>query len=116
VASVDPGSGRATAEYPVGSTPTSVATDGSTIWVLNADDATISRIDQAGGTTTRSPGHSPSDLVYQGGALWMSYADRLADGEFEPGVARLDPVTLRVLDQAALPNLVGSYATVPIAA
>ena len=45
VAAVDPSSGRLTAQYPVGSTPTSVATDGSAIWVLNADDGTISRID-----------------------------------------------------------------------
>ena len=116
VAAVDPLSGRLTAQYPVGSTPTSVATDGSATWVLNADDATISRIDDAGETITRSPGHSPSDLVYEGGALWMSYADRLTDGQIEPGVARLDPVSLRMLDEVTLRNREGSYGTVPIAA
>jgi branched-chain amino acid transport system substrate-binding protein len=117
VASVDPASGRLTAQYSVGGTPTSVASDGSTIWTLNADDATISRIDQDGGSIVRSPGHAPSDLVYANHALWISYADRATDGSFELGVARLDPVTLRVLAQGALPDRAppGSYPYVPLA-
>lgn len=117
VASVDPATGRLVAQYGVGGTPTSVATDGSAIWALNADDGTISRIDSVAGSIVRSPGHSPSDLVYAGDVLWMSYADRTADGGFALGVARLDPVTLRVLAQTALPNPApsGSYPGVPLA-
>ncbi|MDX6520910.1 MAG: hypothetical protein QOF08_1515 [Gaiellales bacterium] len=117
VASVDPATGRLVAQYGVGGTPTSIATDGSAIWALNADDATISRIDPVAGSIVRSPGHSPSDLVYAGDALWMSYADRTPDGGFALGVARLDPVTLRVLAQAALPNPAApaSYPGVPLA-
>jgi branched-chain amino acid transport system substrate-binding protein len=117
VASVDPASGRLMAQYAVGGTPTSVTSDGSSIWTLNADDATISRIDRSGGSIVRSPGHSPSDLVYAGRALWMTYADRAADGSFELGVARLDPDTLRVVAQATLPDSAppGSYPYVALA-
>jgi DNA-binding SARP family transcriptional activator/ABC-type branched-subunit amino acid transport system substrate-binding protein/streptogramin lyase len=117
VASVDPASGRLMAQYSVGGTPTSITSDGSSIWTLNADDATISRIDRSGGSIVRSPGHAPSDLVYAGRALWMTYADRAADGSFELGVARLDPDTLRVLAEVALPYSAppGSYPYVPLA-
>ncbi len=116
VAAVDPSSGLLTAQYPVGGTPTSVATDGSTIWVLNADDATVSRIDDVGSTITRSTGHSPSDLTYAAGSLWISFTDKLPEGRLKPGVARLDPVTLRVLDEAVLPGPpLDYYATVPLA-
>jgi Bacterial transcriptional activator domain len=104
VASVDPASGRLIAQYGVGGTPTSVATDGSTIWTLNADDGTISRVDQTGTSVARSPGHTPSDLAYAAGRLWITYADRTTSGGFELGIAQLDPVTLRVLAQAAFPD------------
>ncbi|MDX6546909.1 MAG: hypothetical protein QOG33_459 [Gaiellales bacterium] len=118
VAVLDPAAGRVTAQYGVGGTPTSVATGGSIVWALNADDGTVSRIDPAGQTITRSPGHSPSDLVYAGAALWMSYADRRGDAGYQLGLARLDPGTLRVLSSATLPVHLplAAYAYVPLAA
>jgi DNA-binding SARP family transcriptional activator/ABC-type branched-subunit amino acid transport system substrate-binding protein/DNA-binding beta-propeller fold protein YncE len=117
VASVDPATGRLMAQYRVGGTPTSVATDGSTIWALNADDGTISRIDSTGSVVARSPGHTPTDLAYAGGRLWITYADRTTAGGFELGIAQLDPVTLRVLAQAALPTRLpaNAYPSVPLA-
>jgi DNA-binding SARP family transcriptional activator/ABC-type branched-subunit amino acid transport system substrate-binding protein len=93
---IDPGDLRVNAQYTTGSTPTSVATDGRLMWVLNADDGTISRIDIAtADTITRNPGHAPVELAYGAGSVWVAYADPVPDG-FSVGVLQLDPGTLRV--------------------
>ena len=46
-------------------------------------------------TITRNPGHTPVELAYGAGSVWVAYADRVRDG-FSVGVLQLDPETLRV--------------------
>ena len=45
VAAVDPATGKVVAAVPVGATPSAVTVGGGAVWVLNADDQTVSRID-----------------------------------------------------------------------
>ena len=45
VAVIDPATDRIVADIPVGATPTSVAVGEGGVWVLNADDRTVSKID-----------------------------------------------------------------------
>jgi DNA-binding SARP family transcriptional activator/ABC-type branched-subunit amino acid transport system substrate-binding protein len=99
---IDPGDLRVHAQYATGSTPTSIATDGRLMWVLNADDGTVSRIDMVtNDSITRNPGHAPVELAYGEGSVWVGFADRGPDG-YTVGVLRLDPDTLRV-EQASQP-------------
>jgi DNA-binding SARP family transcriptional activator/ABC-type branched-subunit amino acid transport system substrate-binding protein/outer membrane protein assembly factor BamB len=72
---------------PVGAHPTSIAADTNRIWVLNADDQTITRFDRRSGTTrTFAIGRTPTDLVAGDGPVWVT-VDR------GTRLARVDPET-----------------------
>ena len=104
VGSIDAGSGRVTAQYAVGATPTAVAAHNGAAWTLNGDAGTISRVDMAtGASMERSPGVIPTDLSYGGGALWVGYVTRNPEtGAVRAGVLDLDPDTLRERRRLAL--------------
>src|SRR5215207_6105425 len=51
IAAIDLRTGRITGSYPAGSTPTSIAAGAGATWALNADDATLTRVD----LTTSAP-------------------------------------------------------------
>ena len=74
VAVIDAGSGRVVAAVQVGIRPGSMAVDGSTLWVANEDDHTLSHLD----TKTRKvvqnipvPAGRPSGIAYGDGAVWV---------------------------------------------
>lgn len=84
----------------VGAAPLAIASDGQRrVWVVNADDHTISRIDAATGSPTGAPfgvDATPSGLAYGEGALWVSTgstADTLDFGTITTAVVRVDPDT-----------------------
>ena len=56
-----------------GRTPSNVAVGEDAVWVLDADDRTISQIDPQSGdiVKTFSTGTTPKDIVVGGGALWI---------------------------------------------
>ncbi len=78
------------------------------VWVLNADDATITRIDLADqATETFGAGGVPTDLAAGGGAIWVANGRR-QDAQFVGAVAdqvsRVDPATHALTVTSALPR------------
>jgi len=86
VAVVDPERNVVVANVPVGVRPTALATTGDAVWVANADDGTVTKID----ARTRKPvatigiGGDVSDLAVGFGSVWV------ADGNAGT-VTRIDP-------------------------
>ena len=73
MASID-SEGRAVTWFTqAGRTPSNVAVGEEAVWVLDADDRTISQIDPESGdiVKTFSTGTTPKDIVVGGGALWI---------------------------------------------
>jgi DNA-binding SARP family transcriptional activator/streptogramin lyase len=71
---VDPDTGDVLDVIPVGRQPVAVAVVGASVWVSNADDATLTRVDRKTGETDAIGGLKPPfDLVADGTRhLWMS--------------------------------------------
>ena len=108
VLGIDVATGKVVAAHAVGRTPTSVAAEGDAVWVLNADDATITRIDLADeATETFGAGGVPTDLAAGGGAIWVANGRR-QDAQFVGAVAdqvsRVDPATHALTVTSALPR------------
>ena len=94
VAAIDPGTNEIVAQIPVGRNPTSIAYGEGAVWVLNADDQTISRIDPETKAERRF-GTSPAAIgVAAGeGALWVLNAGDLDSARPVRTVTRVDPDT-----------------------
>jgi DNA-binding SARP family transcriptional activator/ABC-type branched-subunit amino acid transport system substrate-binding protein/sugar lactone lactonase YvrE len=110
VAAVDPGSGRVVAEVPVGATPAAVAVGEGAVWVLNADDQTVSRIDpRTKGVRTLGIGATPTDVAAGAGSVWIGNGGELGGAQFAgttaTAVTRLDPRTGAVRATVALPRV-----------
>jgi branched-chain amino acid transport system substrate-binding protein len=94
VAAIDTG-GRVVSYTEVGTTPTNVVVGEGAVWVLNADDQTVSRIDP----TTRKiaktfgTGKTPTDIAVGEGAVWVGNAavERGRAVEYTASVSRIDP-------------------------
>ena len=85
-----------------------MTTGGGSVWVLNTDDQTISRIDPA--TNAVKPfaiGQTPFDLTFGAGALWVT-TGRPSTTPFTGGiattVARVDPETNSLTAEVPLPE------------
>ena len=93
---VSPRSGEVQARLPVGATPSAVAVGEGRVWVLNADDQTISRIDpHSGASDTFAIGATPTDLAVGAGAVWVGSGGMVPRGQSAGLVAtaleRIDP-------------------------
>ena len=112
VAVIDAVTRRVATSYPVGTTPTDVAADGSSIWTLNDDAQTISQVDTATGQSVqRGLGVSPIQLAYGAGKLWIAYTRNVRpDHSFQVGVLELDPDTLHELSRVFLPGRIEAGA------
>lgn len=87
VAIIDPRTNRLIGDVPVGNTPTRLVVGADALWVLNADDRTISRIDaKTRAVSTFAAGPDPTDIAFGEGSLWVmnGYARQ---------VLRIDPAT-----------------------
>ena len=77
VAAIDPDTNKVVADVPVGGTPTAIAAGEGAVWVLNADDQTVSRIDPATlAVKTFGTGGIPTDLAAGEGGLWVGNGRR----------------------------------------
>lgn len=117
VALVDPGSARVIADVRVGGTPTSVSAGAGGVWVLNADDQTISRIDpRTRGTQTFATGATPTDLAAGADGVWVGDHARVAGAQFvgpvATGIARVDPDSRVVRRRIPLPRSSGTLSNV----
>jgi DNA-binding SARP family transcriptional activator/ABC-type branched-subunit amino acid transport system substrate-binding protein len=94
---LDVRSGELLASVPLGSAPSSIAVGEGSIWAIDADDQTISRIDPRTHTRERtfSTASTPTDIAVGAGAVWVGNAFRGARsrGSYPRSVSRLDPET-----------------------
>jgi peptide/nickel transport system substrate-binding protein len=99
VGAIDPDGGHITAEYRVGRNPAAVATGGGSVWVANALDGTVSRIDpEHHEIVPIDVGGEPTALAFGAGSLWV------ANGESRT-VAQIDPGSNRVVHQLEVGNV-----------
>ena len=89
--------GRISARYPVGRSPAAVISGGGSVWVANALDGTISRIEPGHQLTQIDVRGEPTALAFGAGALWV------ANGEART-VAQVDPGSSRVVGEVPVGN------------
>ena len=96
VASIDAGGGAVASFTQAGRTPSNVAVGEDAVWVLDADDRTITQIDPQSGdiVKTFSTGTTPKDIVVGGGALWIS--NTLLGWAYTGSISRIDPASTLV--------------------
>lgn len=84
VGAIDPAANTVVDEVPVGADPIALAADSGSLWVANAVDRSISRIDLRRRRTTRTlaVGANPTSVATTAGAVWV-----IAGGQTK----RLDP-------------------------
>ncbi len=86
VAAVDDRSGNVVADVPIGGRPVAIALGAGSVWVVDADHSTLSRIDEE--TKERLPigglGSDLSDVAYGFGSVWVA-------GGNDGTLVRLDP-------------------------
>ncbi len=117
LAAVDPSTGHVVAEVPVGATPTAVAIDNGVVWVLNADDQTISRVDEhTKDVRTLAIGATPTDLAAGASGVWVGNGGKVARAQFAGSAAlavtRLDPHTGAVVANVSLPRIGSTQSNV----
>jgi YVTN family beta-propeller protein len=76
VAVIDIKTNKVVAGTPVGNTPTAVAADDQSVWVLNSNEGTLSRIDPETRAVVRTvaPAAIPTDLAIGAGGVWVGTA------------------------------------------
>jgi ABC-type branched-subunit amino acid transport system substrate-binding protein len=106
---IDPGRNKPVTQVVVGGNPTALAVDQGSVWALNADDQTISRIDRK--TKLQKSfgvGTTPTDLAVGEGAVWVGNGAPSPTSEFAgpilSSVSRVDPDTFGVLGTSRLPS------------
>jgi class 3 adenylate cyclase len=121
---VDPDTNKLVDQIAVGKTPTSVAVGEGAVWVLNADDQTISRIDPATRQVENfAIGRTPTDLAVGEGALWVSNGIRpsaIVGHPVATSISMIDPARTTPLREpiklpaprGALSNLVDDHIAV----
>jgi len=101
VVEIDPNSNELRAQITLGSNPTTLAVGEGAVWLLNADDQTISRIDpQSKQQKTFGIGTTPIDLAVGAGAVWIGNGTLSRTAQFGlpvlSSVSRVDPETFGV--------------------
>jgi DNA-binding SARP family transcriptional activator/ABC-type branched-subunit amino acid transport system substrate-binding protein len=90
---LDPRTGELLATIPLGTSPTSIAVGEGSVWVLDADDRTVSQIDPEERAVVRtfSTGSTPTDLAVGGGAIWVGNGVPQARTALPESVSRFGP-------------------------
>jgi class 3 adenylate cyclase/DNA-binding beta-propeller fold protein YncE len=114
IAAID---GDAVEYTPIGRTPSTIAVGEGAVWVLNADDRTISKIDPETKqvVTTFGTGGITTDLAVGEGAVWVGNGARTAGPlpvVHTVSISRIDPETARVSATARLPSFAETPASV----
>ena len=90
---LDPRTGELLATIPLGTAPTSIAVGEGSVWVLDADDRTVSQIDPKERAVVRtfSTGSTPTDLAVGAGAIWIGNGVRQVRTALPESVSRFAP-------------------------
>ena len=97
VAAIEAADGDVSSYTATGTTPSNIVVGGGSVWVLNADDRTISRVDPKTRTIVKTfaTGGRPTDLAFADGSLWVGNGSvaalGLASQVYTSSVARIDP-------------------------
>ncbi len=113
---LDPSSGELVASVPLGTAPSAVAVGDGSVWVVDADDRTISEIDPETRSLKQSFGTSsiPTDIAVGDGAVWITNASidaqsNDADDLLPASVSRLDPESGDVVETIDLRPAPGGH-------
>jgi branched-chain amino acid transport system substrate-binding protein len=95
---------------PLGTSPSIVAAGEGNVWVVDADDRTLTQLDQATRSVRRTfnTAATPTDVAVGAGAVWIGNAAAKPSAA-QPGsrlpvsIDRLDPITGDVVARIALP-------------
>jgi DNA-binding beta-propeller fold protein YncE len=96
---LDPASGDVVARVALGTAPSAVAVGEGSVWVVDADDRTVSQIDAETRTLVRtfSTSATPTDVAVGAGSVWIGNAP--SRGNLLPtSITRLDAETGLVVD------------------
>jgi DNA-binding SARP family transcriptional activator/ABC-type branched-subunit amino acid transport system substrate-binding protein len=113
--SLDPESGKVVSRVPLGTSPSRVAVGNGAIWVLDADDRTIARIDgETREVRTFSTSATPTDVAVSEGAVWVGNAPTdprsSASVDWLPAsISRLDPESGQVVETVKLRPAPGGH-------
>jgi branched-chain amino acid transport system substrate-binding protein len=105
LAAIDP-AGRVDSYTEVGASPSNVTVGEGSVWVLNADDQTVSRIDPQTRQVVKTfgTGQTPTDIAVGEGAVWVGNAPgRGEDISYTASVSRIDPQSSVVTRTLRLP-------------
>jgi YVTN family beta-propeller protein len=99
VGAISPSGGAIRAVAPLGTSPSSLAAGGGSVWVANANAGTVSRIDARSRAVVQTVpvGSSPSGVAVGNGAVWVT--DNLSQT-----VSRIDPAVGRVVQTTPVGN------------
>ena len=109
VALLDARTGAIRGRVAVGSTPSAVATGEGGVWVVDADEQTVSRVDpRTREVTTFATGATPTDVATGAGAVWVGNGNVVRGtqvaGAVATAVARVDPASRTVRARIRLPR------------
>jgi DNA-binding beta-propeller fold protein YncE len=108
LARIASGGERIASFTPAGAPPSNIAVGEGSVWMLNTEDATVSRVDPRSGAVIRTfePRRRPADVAAGAGALWI---------HSKPGrrtwLSRVDPATAEVTRTVQLPGGASGLAT-----
>ena len=87
---IDPDTGRITKEIAVGKGPAAATDGGGSVWIANAADGTVSRIDLESGEAVTIPvGGAPAAVTFGAGSLWVADSDSRDVVQVDPGANKV---------------------------
>ena len=87
---IDPDGGRITKQISVGKGPAAATAGGGSVWIANAADGTVSRIDRESNEAVRiSVGGAPAAVAFGGGSLWVADSDSRDVVQVDPGANKV---------------------------
>ena len=101
---LDPESGEVIESVPLGTAPSAVSVGEGGVWVLDADDRTVSEIDPETRAVVRtfSTSSTPTDIAAGAGGVWIG-STTSDSGVFPTSVSRIDPESGLLVETVELP-------------
>jgi len=110
---IDPDEAGVIAQYGVGAGPGAIAVGGGSVWVANAQDGTVSRIDRERDEVVTIPvGEQPGGLAYGSGSLFVTIPSERSVAQVSPRSNRV----VRTIDVANSPQgIAGGFGAMWVA-